>query len=188
MHSWIAFVLLVLLLLGAAVTDVRTGKVFNWLTLPAMGAGLLLAVVMGFAAIGTDGAIAGLRASGLALMAGLIGLGVVAAAGGIGWGDVKLLGAFGAISASWQAVVSAAMYSFILAALLAVLVMIRHRLVKRTMARLLGAAMLAASKVKPDIPPDSPRIPYALALAIGGILAAGEVLLGWNTPWAAGWH
>lgn len=188
MHSWIAFGLLLVLLVVAAVTDLRTGKVYNWLTLPAMLVGLILAAACGAGMLGGAGILVGLKASSIAMMAGLIGLGIVATAGGMGWGDVKLLGAYGAISASWQAVASAAIYSFVLAAFMAIIVMIRHRLIKRTMARLFGAAFMAAHKVKPDIPADSPRIPYALALAIGGLIAAGEVLLGWNTPWAAGWQ
>jgi len=188
MHESIAFGLLAVVLLVAAVTDVRTGKVYNWLTLPSMGIGILLAVALGAYQGGQLMALDRFGDSVLAMFAGLLALGLVCGAGGMGWGDVKLLGAFGAICASWQCVVSALIYSFVIAAAMAIVVMIRHRLVKRTFARLFGAAVMATAKVKPEIPDDSPRIPYALALAIGGIVAAGEVLLGWNTPWAAGWQ
>ncbi len=188
MHDGTAFGLLAAMLIVASVTDVRSGKVYNWLTLPAAGIGIGLAVAFGVYHAGLEGALDGLRDSVLAMVAGLLILGLVCGAGGMGWGDVKLLGAFGAISASWQCVVSAMIYSFVIAALMALVVMIRHGLVKRTFARLFGAAMLASAKVKPEIPDDSPRIPYALALAVGGLIAAAEVLLGWHTPWAAGWQ
>jgi len=187
-HDWTAVALLAVALAIAAVTDLRSGKVYNWLTYPAMLAGLVLAGVFG-ALQGPvlAGAWSGLQAAGLAAVLGLLAMGVIAAAGGIGWGDVKLLGGIGALSASWQVVLSTMVYALIVAALLAVGIMIRRGLVRRTFARLFGAAMLAGARVRSEMPADSPRVPFALALLVGGLLAAAEVLLDLPTPWRPNW-
>lgn len=184
-HDWIAVGVLALVLVAATVTDLRSGKVYNWLTYPSMAVGLVLAGIFG--ALGEPGVLGGVQAAAIAMMLGLIGLGIIAGAGGIGWGDVKLLGAIGAISASWQVVLSTVVYSLIIGALLAVAVMIRSGIVRRTFARLFGAALMASARVKAEFPDDSPRIPFALALLAGGLLAAAEVLLDLQTPWRPDW-
>ncbi|MFA7236528.1 MAG: hypothetical protein WC058_06665, partial [Phycisphaeraceae bacterium] len=86
-------------------------------------------------------------------------------------------------------VASTAVYAMVVAAILAVIVMIRRRLVKQTFLRIFGAMLMLGARVKPDLRDDkSPRIPFAVALMIGGLLAAAEVLLKLPTPWAAGWR
>lgn len=193
MAAWIVMTLLVGLLITAAVTDIRAGKIFNYLTYPAMLIGLAFAPLWGwldpgsypFAAGGPGGMF---LHSVVAMMAGLIGTGLLVSAGGLHWGDVKLMGAIGAVSASWQIVASTAVYAMVVAAVLAVIVMIRRRLVKQTFLRIFGAMLMLGARVKPDLRDDkSPRIPFAVALMIGGLLAAAEVLLKLPTPWAAGW-
>jgi hypothetical protein len=47
--------------------------------------------------------------------------------------------------------------------------------------------MLASARVRSEMPQDSPRVPFALALLIGGVLAAAEVLLDLRTPWRPDW-
>jgi len=185
-HAWIATGLLAFVLIVATVTDLRSGKVYNWLTYPSMAVGLALAGIFG--ALGEPGLLGGLAASALAMLVGLIGLGIIAGAGGIGWGDVKLLGAVGALGASWQIVLSTLVYALLVALAIALAMMIRHRLVRRTFSRLLGALLMRSAKVKAELPEDSPRIPFALALLIGGLLAAAEVLLDVQTPWRPDWR
>jgi len=187
MSEWITFGLLAAVLIAAAINDWRTGLIPNALTYPAMLAGLALAALVGLTVGGGSGAWTGLQSSAVAMMAGLIGLGLVRLAGGMGWGDVKLFGALGAISADWRCVLAAAIYAFVIAGVMALVLMIRHGLVKRTLGRLFGAAMLAGGKVKPEFPEDSPRVPFGVALALGGILAAAELLLGLDTPWKPHW-
>jgi len=72
----------------AAVSDLRTRRLPNWLTVPAFAAGLLAhTVVNGFAGLGF--ALLGFATGfGLLLVLWLIG--------GGGGGDVKLMGALGA--------------------------------------------------------------------------------------------
>jgi len=186
MIDWIVMLILAGVLIPAAVMDVRTGKVFNVLTYSAMIGGLVLSTILG-AIHGS--AINGLAASALAMFAALLGFGAIRMAGGLGWGDVKLMGAYGAIVASWQCLFSATVYAFVFGAILAVAVMIRHGLVKRTMSRLLGVALTAAARTSAELPDDSPRIPFAVAICLGGLLAAGEYFLGWQTPWRpADWY
>jgi len=74
----------------AAVTDLKHRKIFNWLTLPAIGVGLLASAVAG---------------GGAGFGQSLLGVGIALAAYGWMWmvqilgaGDVKLLMVYGALS------------------------------------------------------------------------------------------
>ena len=178
MSQIIAFVLLSVVLVTAGVTDWRWGKVHNWLTYPAMAVGLIYWAVAGLA-----GAPVGVLAAIGGLLAGLVPFALIFAGGGLGGGDVKLMGSVGALSASWACVLSTAVYALLLAVVMALVVMVRHRIVQRTFHRLFGAALQAASRAQPEIPTDSPRIPFSTAIAVGGLLAAGEQMLHWQTPW-----
>jgi prepilin peptidase CpaA len=76
----------------AATTDMKTGRIPNWLTLPVVALALLAHVI----AQGTWGAIE--SAAGLMLCAGVPWLAFRVSGGkAIGGGDVKLFGALGAI-------------------------------------------------------------------------------------------
>jgi prepilin peptidase CpaA len=172
-------------LITAAVTDCLTGKVPNRLTYPAVLLGIGWAAVAGWLhpQVAITEAVVG---SLIGLAAGFIPFAVIFAAGGLGGGDVKLMAAVGAISASWQCVLSTAFYAFVIGAVLALIVMVRRGLFRRTISRLLGAAMMASARVSPTVTTeDSPRIPFALAIGIGGLLAGAEVLLDIATPWRA---
>ena len=94
------------------------------------------------------------------------------------------MAAVGALSAHWQCVLAAAFYAFVIGAAIAVFVMIQRGLVRQTLARILGAALAGAARAKTELPPDAPRIPFGLAIALGGTLAALEVLAGLPSPWA----
>ena len=156
----------------------------NRLTVPAMIGGLVLGAIRGATQPDAGGLIGGLGASALALFAGLAPMALVFYAGGIGGGDVKLVGAVGAITASWPCVLGAVFYGFVIAAVMALVLMIRHGIVKRTFMRLLGAAWTAAARIKPVLPTDSPKVPFAMGMCVGGMLAGAEVLLGLQLPWS----
>ncbi len=170
--------MLVLVLLVAAVTDFKHGKIYNWLTLPAMLCGLLFWFLAGF--IGSD---KGIGTSFLTLLCGLVPFSLMALRGWLGGGDAKLMGAVGAISASWQVVLGTAFYGLIVAMLMAIYLMIHHGLIKQTFSRIFGAILSAAARVKPDLENEKHTVPFGTAVALGGILAAAEHLLGLQLPW-----
>lgn len=190
LHPWMTFGLLGVVLILAAIFDWRWGVIPNRLTLPAMLAGLLLAAAMGLSLRGGVGLAEGLLAALTGLLAGLIPMAVIFYAGGIGGGDVKIMAAFGALSASWQCVLSAAVYSFLVAAAIAVVLMVRHGIVIQTLQRLLMAAMAlmgrrgAAGWWEQAATEGSPKVPFGVALCFGGLLAAAEHLLGLKLPWS----
>ncbi len=78
--------------LVAMITDTKWGRIYNWLTFPAMLAGWLLNLYLG-----------GLPALGYSLAATLLGIMLYlpfGAVGLMGMGDVKLLGAIGSLGGS----------------------------------------------------------------------------------------
>jgi Flp pilus assembly protein protease CpaA len=175
----IACCLLAAVLLTAAVTDFRHGKIYNWLTLPAIPAGLLLWLIAGLA-----GHEAGIGSSAIALACGLIPFGLMALRGWLGGGDAKLMGAVGALSASWECVLGTALYGLLVAMAMAVVIMIHRGLVRQTLSRILGAILSTAARVKPDLENEKHTVPFGAAVAVGGMIAAAEHLLGVGMPWS----
>lgn len=185
MAQAVAMGLLCVTLVIAATCDLRTHKVPNVVIYPAILAGFGWWLVVGLLGLSADqGVLAPLADSVIGFGAGFIPFAILFAMGGLGGGDVKTMGAVGAISAQWQCVLSTTVYAFVIGALMAVFVMIRKRLVKRTLGRLFGAALMAAARTRPDLPQDTERIPFAVAICIGGIVAGMETLLDVKTPWA----
>ncbi len=175
-----AYVLLTAVLITAAITDALRGKIYNWLTLPAILAGLIFWTLAGL--LGAD---RGITASLFGLAAGIIPFGFLALRGWLGGGDAKLMAAVGAITASWQCVLSTAFYGMIVAMAIAIVIMIHHGIVKQTLQRIFGAILSTAARVKPDLENEKHTVPFGTAVAIGGLLAAAEQLLGLITPWAS---
>lgn len=181
--QWLAMVILTAVLLVAGFTDWRSGRIPNWLTLPAMLGGLVFWLIVG--AIMNDELSHWYMAkqSGFALACALVPMAVLYAAGGLGGGDVKLMGVVGALSADWRCVLATAMYGFIVAGLMAIALMVRRRIVLRTLRRIFAAGLQAAAGVKPDIPNDAPPVPFGVALCVAGIVAGAEFMCGLNLPW-----
>lgn len=176
----IAFALLTVVLITAAITDWRRGKIYNWLTLPAILLGLIFWLTASL-----FGADRGLTASLFGFFAAIIPFGFLALRGWLGGGDAKLMAAVGALSASWQCVLSTAFYGMLVAMAMAVVIMIHHGVIKQTLHRILGAVLSTAARVKPDLENEKHTVPFGAAVAVGGLLAASEQLLGLITPWAS---
>lgn len=187
MTEWVTMGLLSVVLIAAAITDCRTHLVPKWLTYPAILAGLVWSTVAGAIDPQIGSAVAGLQNSAMALGLAILAFGALYAAGGLGGGDVKLMAAVGAIGASWQVLLATAFYAFIIGAIIAVFLMVARGLFKQTVSRIWGAALMAGARTKAEFPDDSPRVPFALAVCIGGLLGTAEVLLGLPTPWAPSW-
>jgi prepilin peptidase CpaA len=184
-----AFIAMTILLAVAAVCDTRTHTIPPWLTYPAIVAGLVFWFVAGcVAGAASDAALstglAFLRQSLLGFAVGLIPFAVLFLAGVLGGGDVKLLAAVGAVCASWQCVIAVAFYGFVVGALLAIVLMVRKGLVRRTLSRISAAAMQALARTKPHLDDEqSPRVPLAVGFLIGGVIAGCQYLLGVRMPW-----
>lgn len=187
MAEWTRFALFSAVLITAAIWDVRTSRAPNWLTLGGVLAGLILALGIGIARTlaGEPASIIGkeLGAAGIGLLAGFIPMAIIFFSGAMGGADVKTMAAAGAISASWPVAIETFVNAFAIAAILGLILMVRHRLVWRTILRIWTAMLMALSRTKPSFSEDSPKVPFLLAVALGGILAAGRHLLGWPIPW-----
>jgi prepilin peptidase CpaA len=102
----------------SAWTDIRTGHIPNWLTLPGLALGLVGHLVMGWYLGGWRVGLweAGSAASGAALCS--IAPGLMFWKGAMGGGDLKLFAALGALCQPMLGI-EAEMYAFVVAALVA---------------------------------------------------------------------
>lgn len=166
-------VVLIAVLVTATATDVTKGKIYNFLTLPAIAAGILLALVApaGYASAG--------QGAWAAFLSSIAGIGVMLAAGMVLWsmrilggGDVKLLMAVGSLK-GLPFLGNALLYSALAGGVLAVLVLVRQRKLKSTAQRMASDAAAKAFTTSPVLigPDRSNRMPYGLAIAAGCIAA-----------------
>ncbi len=178
-QAW-AYVALTALLVTASVTDIRTGKIPNWVTYPGVLIGLTGHTLTGGLVMG--------EMPHLGLLGALMGLGVgflplylAYRAGGIGGGDAKIMGAIGAM-AGWHLALETLFMGLLVAVVMAFLIMFRKRIFMRTMGRVLRFLYLALTPTKSPDPAtaQSPTVPFGLALCIGAGLALAEQ---WLVPW-----
>ena len=174
-NLWSFFVLGAMLVI-AAITDVRSGKIHNWLTYPVVAIALIGHTLAGGLTgygrwMGLGGSLCGLAVGFLPLLAAWL-------AGGIGGGDAKLMGAVGALG-GWRFAVAGMFYGFAVAAIMALIVMLRRRITRKTFGRVLRFLALLLTPTKPADPAteDSPTIPFGLALCIGAAVALLEAAL-----------
>ncbi len=176
--------LLFALLIVCVYTDLARGKIYNWCTLGAMFAGLLVNYVLGGL---LDGGWLGVNLGNSAL--GLMVAAVVFAwpylRGGIAGGDVKLMLAVGAIGGLHNFfVVYALLYSALIGALMAVVVLIwRGRLreglkgaVRFTLSTGRASGGEPARHRDPqqadrEASPSGVTVPYGFAISIGSVVA-----------------
>jgi prepilin peptidase CpaA len=148
----------------AAITDVRDRRISNWLTYPAMVAGLLLQL----AVHGWPGLLLGI--GGFLLFGGLFLVFHLVRA--MGAGDVKLAAALGCIigpAASWQVMFATA----VAGGAMAILVMVftgRVLTTLRSTLAVVGFHAVHGLRTHPVVNLDNPatvRLPYGLAFAAG---------------------
>lgn len=161
--TWAAELGLAVLLGVSVVTDLRSGLVHNWLTLPAAGLGLFL-----------GGWQAGWAGLGAALAGVLVGGGLLLlpfTLGALGGGDVKLLAAVGALAGPAFAL-KVAVYACLVGGLWALAVMLAKGCLWRGLANL---GRLLRGLVVPGLGPAPPQalglpgIPFAVCLAAGAL-------------------
>jgi len=175
-QKW-SFGLLAVVLIAAAASDIRAGKIYNRVTYPAVLLGILGHVLIG----GTDfhGQRMGWVDSLTGLAVGFVPLFMAWQAGGIGGGDAKLMAAVGALT-GWEFTLASMFYGFVVAGIMALVVMLRRRITRRTLGRVWRFLVLAATPGKPGDPAgqDSPKIAFGLALCIGAAIELTDVCLG----------
>ncbi len=150
----------------AALTDLWKGRIYNWLTLPAIVAGIAhAAYVSGLAGAGESLAATAL---GLVLLGWMFWLGVM------GGGDVKLLMALGAWG-GLRFVCETALLSLFIGGALAVLILLFRGRLRGFIERLQAFLLPIFVKELEYAPPKLDRtqtMPYGIPIAIAGIWIA----------------
>jgi prepilin peptidase CpaA len=158
--------ILVAVLLTAVVTDIRSYRIPNWLTVPAMACGLALHVVRH----GQQGLLFSLE--GLAVGLGLFL--VFYATGGMGAGDVKLMAAVGSFLGP-LGVLYAGVMTMLLGGLYAVMTMIARFGLRESLARvwaLLTTLALPEDMSDPAAGAGSRyQLRYAMVIGLGTMLS-----------------
>jgi len=162
-------------LIAAVYTDLAQGKIYNWCTLPAIVAGLLVNYALGgLLDGGWAGANLGSSVLGL-LVVGLV-MGWPYLRGGIAAGDVKLMLAVGAIGGMHgYFVLYALLYSSLIGALMALVALVWRGKLREGVRGALRFT-LSIRRLQPDGPESGTpgsgiTIPYGFAISIGSVIA-----------------
>lgn len=175
-HHW-PYVAVAAVLIAAAWTDVRQGKIPNAVTYPGVLLGLIGHTIAG--GLSGDGELRiGLAGAAIGLAVGFLPLLAAWQAGGVGGGDAKLMAAVGAL-VGWKFTLAAMVYGLVIAAMMALAVIVARRITRQTLARIWRSVFLFFMKAGRHDPatPESPKIPLGLALCIGAGLALVEAIL-----------
>ena len=177
--QWLAWGVLAPVLVAAGVCDLRRGVVYNWLTYPAIVAGLVLGAVEGAAAGDT---LDGLTNHAVGLGFGFGVLFVAYLLGGMGGGDVKLMGAVGALL-GWRdwAALEAMFYSFLAGAAIGLIVVIWRGQAGAVLRRMwMAIRILPLPTATLDEATGTPtyRVPFGFAVCAGTLWYLAEELAG----------
>ena len=156
------------------VTDLRTGRIPNWLTMPMFGLGFVFHVVLGTLSHGAYGGLVGLENSLLGFGAGFGVLFVMMLIGAAGGGDAKMMGALGAwLGGMWtlQVFVASAVVTLIVSSSMMIYTAWTkgYRVAKRRHSgKAVWEANAAAAKGRsPDKGRPGWALPYAVPVTIG---------------------
>ncbi|MBN2008858.1 prepilin peptidase [candidate division KSB1 bacterium] len=158
-------ILLIIIVIVAAYTDITRRKIHNILTLPAIVVGLALNVIL-----------PGQSGIWNSLLGFAVGFGIFLVMflfGGMGGGDVKLMGAIGAFK-GYPFILDAMLFSIFTGGILALLVMaFRGTLLKglKNIAQSVFSFLIPHVQAEPLIKEDSHKIPFGFCIAVGTIVA-----------------
>jgi prepilin peptidase CpaA len=150
--------------MAAAVIDIRTRRVPNWLTALIASVGVLFAA-SGIGRVSIGAALGGVAVGLLLTLPGHV-------FGGLGAGDVKLVAAVGALMGPWP-IARTFLYTAIAGGALAVAISLWRRQLTATLGRTASLVMSPAT-VAPMIEHSvtNNRFPYAPAVAVGALIVA----------------
>lgn len=158
-------IILGFVLLTAVVMDLRSYRIPNWLTFPAMASGVVLHTLFN----GQAGLILSLEGLGLGLGFFLI----FYVMGGMGAGDVKLMAAVGSFLGP-EGVLTAAVVTALLGGLYAIATMVTHWGLRATVLHvktmLLTLAMFPQAATA-RTPTSKSQLRYALVIGLGTLLS-----------------
>lgn len=170
----------VLVCLVAAVTDLRSRRIPNWLTFPAIGIGLVLNTIIPALSQGLGGLKLGLLSSVVGCLLLLICFGLFGFLRFVGFGDVKLMAAVGAL-VRWPT----ALWALVYVGLAGGVIAIGYALFRGRLGKVLGNLVAIGSRMvkrKEGSAEDEiqlHRIPYGLAILVGATWAAAIKYFPW---------
>jgi prepilin peptidase CpaA len=156
-------VTLAVVLVVSAITDLRTGRIFNVVTYPAILLGFLGAVTG--TGPGWTSSLAGFAAGGAAFY-------LMFALGWMGGGDVKLMAAVGALK-GYPFILNAMFYSIFFGGVAAALILIWRGHIRDVMGDI-GSLLYRVSRPgvrMAPIPPRGGAFPFGVTIALGTLTA-----------------
>lgn len=154
--QWAPLIVAVSIMGPALICDLRQRRIPNFLSLGGFVAGLAL-----------HGWLDGWHGAGVALLSGLTLLLAMFGLFALGWlgaGDVKLLAAAGALGGNLNTALNIVLATGVVGGLLGLIMLLRHSAHSRSRS-------LAADRSVDGISQGAPSVPYAVAIAIGTVLA-----------------
>jgi len=167
------YVVLGVALAISVVTDLRTRKILNKITVPAILLCLLARTVGG--GWGTPGSL-GLASGIIGMAIGFFFFLVLNLLGGMGMGDVKLAAAVGA-GVGFPSILACLVFIGVVGGVEAVAVLVWQGRLLGTLGGMLRGGLQKIKIIKPDTSPrEKTKIPYGVAIALG---------TAWGVWWAA---
>lgn len=170
--------LLVVVLLCAAWSDFRSNRIPNALVFSGAGMAVLLNAVLP-GGLGIQSSLTGLGL-GLALMLPIYVLKA------IGAGDVKLMAMIGAFLGPAD-VLGALLFSFLVGGMLALVVALRKRVLRKVLTNIKLILFMGAAKISmgslptmEDAPESAGKLPFGVAIATGTLAYVAASRLGWH--------